>query len=322
MTLALGSVISPAYSGSNRVFTLPDMTGVTGLVVILGSDSTATYAAPAGWGEQVTYGGSNTTSKVSIWTRGVTGTEGATVTFVAPGAVGYMIPVTGGDPVNVVDRATAGMAFNTATATLAALTTRLPGEIVITANEHYVSGSSGTGGPALSSGTGSEIATGTTGNYALAVRALPVASAGSTGALTNTWTAASPTSAIAAITLRPAGGNIAPSIDVGVDRLITYGDTFQAVTTASDPEGPITYAWTVATKPAGAVATFSSSSVANPTLRPDKPGTWVLTCVVTDSGGVTAADSITLTVQAQMWTRVAGAKKAARLRTRQNGVVS
>lgn len=114
---------------------------------------------------------------------------------------------------------------------------------------------------------------------------------------------------------------MAISVNVGADATITYGDTLTLNAVVSGNSGAVTHAWTIPTKPSGAAAALSSTTSATPTIRPDKPGTWTFTDTATDTVG-SASDSITITVQAQMWVRVSGTGKPAQRRIRKAGVVA
>jgi len=65
---------------------------------------------------------------------------------------------------------------------------------------------------------------------------------------------------------------------------------------SQDADGDaLTYAWTLNTKPAGATATLSSISVADPQFTPDLAGNYVLTLRVADPSGAFSERQITVT---------------------------
>jgi len=68
-------------------------------------------------------------------------------------------------------------------------------------------------------------------------------------------------------------------------------------TSSTDAGGSIsTYAWTMTVKPAGSTATLSSASGANVSLVPDLSGSYSITLTVTDSNGMSAAQTMALQV--------------------------
>jgi len=86
--------------------------------------------------------------------------------------------------------------------------------------------------------------------------------------------------------------NQPPVANAGPDQTVTAGATVQLTSAGSaDPEGnPLTYAWTMTSKPPGSAAAFNNSTFANPTFNADRKGTFVAQLVVND-GGTPALDS-------------------------------
>ena len=66
-------------------------------------------------------------------------------------------------------------------------------------------------------------------------------------------------------------------------------------TASSDPEGaPLTYSWSLTTRPAGSTATLSSPSSATPTFTADRPGTYVAQLIVNDGSLHSLPDTVTI----------------------------
>ena len=62
-----------------------------------------------------------------------------------------------------------------------------------------------------------------------------------------------------------------------------------------DTNYPLSYSWTITSKPEGSAATLSDPAVVNPSFTADLPGDYVIRLVVADSSGfVSAADSVTI----------------------------
>lgn len=94
-------------------------------------------------------------------------------------------------------------------------------------------------------------------------------------------------------------GNVPPTVNAGQNQNKLVGETVQLNCVGSDPNTPpllpLTYKWTfVNPPPAGSTATFSSSTIANPTFVVDKPGNYVAQCTVTNSASLSAAASVTI----------------------------
>lgn len=85
-----------------------------------------------------------------------------------------------------------------------------------------------------------------------------------------------------------ASGNTQPTAEAGVAQTVHVGTlAFLNGSASSDPDGdPITYAWSLLTGPPNSKAALSGANTVTPTLRPDRPGSYEVQLVVTDSGGL------------------------------------
>lgn len=97
----------------------------------------------------------------------------------------------------------------------------------------------------------------------------------------------------------PLPANQAPTVDAGPNQTLNAGTvTSQLNGTASDPEGkPLTYKWTQVSGPAVTILASTSliTGIANLQV-----GTYVFQLKVTDEGGLTATDTVQITVQQVM----------------------
>jgi hypothetical protein len=82
----------------------------------------------------------------------------------------------------------------------------------------------------------------------------------------------------------PATANIAPMANPGIDQKVVGGSVVTLYGSASsDPDGdPLTYAWTLVSKPAGSTTTLISATSVNPTFTADLAGTYVANLTVDD----------------------------------------
>ena len=93
-----------------------------------------------------------------------------------------------------------------------------------------------------------------------------------------------------------------PISNAGADRSITRGDSVQLDGTGStDPGGltPLTWQWSIQSKPSGSSAFISGVTQPTPSIAADKAGTYVVALQVTNSAGVVDSTPDTMTINAQ-----------------------
>ena len=97
-----------------------------------------------------------------------------------------------------------------------------------------------------------------------------------------------------------ASANAAPVAAAGADHAVLVGETVTLDGTgSSDADGdPLTFAWTLDSKPAGSQTALSDPSVSRPTFVPDVPGDYVVSLTVGDGRAMSAPDSATVTASA------------------------
>lgn len=102
-----------------------------------------------------------------------------------------------------------------------------------------------------------------------------------------------------------AAANVGPTVDAGADQAVTVGAAATVTAAAEDPDGdPITFAWTVASRPTGSTASLSATNAASVSITPDVAGEYVLQVTVSDGRGGQATDDVKVTATA------AGANRA------------
>jgi len=93
--------------------------------------------------------------------------------------------------------------------------------------------------------------------------------------------------------------NSVPVADAGADQQVISGETVTLDGSGSnDAEGDVlTFNWSITEKPGRSLSALDGSTIANPTLRVDRGGTYVVTLVVHDGTVDSPADTATITVQ-------------------------
>jgi hypothetical protein len=94
--------------------------------------------------------------------------------------------------------------------------------------------------------------------------------------------------------------NVAPVANAGPDRSVVTGSL---VTLdgggSSDANGdPLTYSWSLTSRPGGSAAALSSASAAAPAFTADVAGAYLLSLTVSDGAATSAADTVTITAGA------------------------
>jgi hypothetical protein len=84
----------------------------------------------------------------------------------------------------------------------------------------------------------------------------------------------------------------------GMNQTIAIGNIATIFGSAASNSGkPVTYTWTLTSKPAGSQSTLSSSTIPNPTITPDVIGTYVMSLIVNDGTVDSAPATVTVTAQ-------------------------
>ncbi len=92
-------------------------------------------------------------------------------------------------------------------------------------------------------------------------------------------------------------GNTPPVAKAGPDQTVQLNATVQldGSTSTDADNNPLSYTWSVTSKPTGSTATLSSISASTPTFVADKPGTYVLQLIVNDGQVNGAPDTVSIT---------------------------
>jgi hypothetical protein len=99
--------------------------------------------------------------------------------------------------------------------------------------------------------------------------------------------------------IEPAPNNNAPVARVGADQMVDVGQTAMLSSQgSSDPDGdPLTFIWTLTSRPNGSRAFLSANNVPSPTIVPDVAGIYRISLVVSD--GQLSSNQVTTTVTAR-----------------------
>lgn len=95
--------------------------------------------------------------------------------------------------------------------------------------------------------------------------------------------------------------HVAPVADAGPSQTVTTGTSVTLDGSAStSPTGntPLTYAWTMISRPGGSSATLSGSTTVHPTFTPDVAGDYTISLVVTDSLGSSSTNTAQVVIHA------------------------
>ena len=95
--------------------------------------------------------------------------------------------------------------------------------------------------------------------------------------------------------------NQRPIADAGDDQTVNLGARVTLDGSGSrDPDNgpsPLTYSWSISTKPAGSAAVLSSTTVVNPMFTADKAGDYVIQLIVNDGADSSAPDTVRITTR-------------------------
>ena len=99
------------------------------------------------------------------------------------------------------------------------------------------------------------------------------------------------------VTVTAASANSAPTANAGPDQNVATGSTATLNGSASSDadNDPLTYVWTLVSKPSGSGAALSDVTQSNPTFTADTDGIYVLRLVVNDGTVNSAPDTVTVT---------------------------
>jgi chitinase len=95
--------------------------------------------------------------------------------------------------------------------------------------------------------------------------------------------------------------NPPPVANPGGNRAAYVGDAVALDAHASDPDGePLTFAWTLVSRPAGSAAALSSTTTATTTFAPDVGGLYLVSLVVSDPGATLPEQVVAITAYPAM----------------------
>ena len=101
------------------------------------------------------------------------------------------------------------------------------------------------------------------------------------------------------VTVTISTDNAAPAANAGPDQTVPLGALVQLSGTASsDPEGqPLTYAWSLSSRPAGSSAVLDNPNAANPRFTADRAGTYAVQLIVSDGVLSSAPDTVIISTE-------------------------
>lgn len=104
-------------------------------------------------------------------------------------------------------------------------------------------------------------------------------------------------SAAASVTITAASGNSAPTADAGPDQNVATGSNVTLDGSASQDadNDPLTYLWTLVSKPAGSSAALTNATQSDPSFTADMDGDYVAQLVVNDGSADSAPSTVTIT---------------------------
>lgn len=104
------------------------------------------------------------------------------------------------------------------------------------------------------------------------------------------------------ITAETTASNSAPTADAGEDQTVTVGTRVELDGSgSSDPEGDsLSYSWSFISMPDGSSAQLGRTTIASPKFTADVAGTYSLQLIVNDGTQDSAADSVTITAEAEV----------------------
>ena len=88
----------------------------------------------------------------------------------------------------------------------------------------------------------------------------------------------------------------APTANAGLNQTVALGTVVTLNGSGTDPQGlPLTFSWSLITRPAGSIATLSATNIAKPTFVLDLPGSYVAQLIVNNGTLSSAPSTVTIT---------------------------
>lgn len=102
-------------------------------------------------------------------------------------------------------------------------------------------------------------------------------------------------SAPATVLISTPGAKLPPTANAGPNQTVPHGTKVTLAGSGTDPQSlPLTFLWTLLTKPAGSTAVLSSTTIANPMFTADLIGPYVAQLVVNNGYGSSAPSMVTI----------------------------